>query len=60
MSGEPGCDFPDIEWAIAQCKTGKIKPPLVEKIMGLSEAPEAHRLIEARAVGGKILLDATK
>jgi NADPH:quinone reductase-like Zn-dependent oxidoreductase len=60
MTGEPGCDFPDIEWAIAQCKTGKIKPPLVDKVMGLSEASEAHRLIETRAVTGKILLDATK
>jgi NADPH:quinone reductase-like Zn-dependent oxidoreductase len=60
MIGEPGCDFPDIEWAIAQCAAGKIKAPLVDKVMGLSEAPEAHRLIEARAVGGKILLDATQ
>jgi NADPH:quinone reductase-like Zn-dependent oxidoreductase len=58
--GEPGCDFPDIEWAIEACKSGTIKPPLVERVMGLSEAPEAHRLIEARAVTGKILLDATK
>jgi NADPH:quinone reductase-like Zn-dependent oxidoreductase len=60
MSGEPGCDFPDIEWAIAQCKTGKIKAPIVERVMGLSEAPEAHRLIEARQVSGKLLLDATR
>jgi len=60
MMGEPGCDFTDIEWAIAQCKAGKIKAPLVERIMGLSEAAEAHRLIETRAVTGKLLLDATR
>ena len=56
----PGCDFPDIEWSLKAAATGRIKPPIVDRILPLSQAAEGHRLVEARAVSGKILLDATR
>jgi NADPH:quinone reductase-like Zn-dependent oxidoreductase len=54
--GDPGCDTPDIEWALEAVRSGGIKAPSIERIMPLAEAAEAHRLIEKRAVTGKILL----
>lgn len=56
--GDPGCDFPDIEWALDAARDGSVQPPLVDRILPLHQAPEAHRLVEARALAGKILLDA--
>ncbi len=56
----PGCDFPDIEWSLKAAATGRVKPPIVDRIMPLSQAAEAHRLVEARQVSGKVLLDATR
>jgi NADPH2:quinone reductase len=55
--GDPGCDFPDIDWALEQAADGGIRAPLVDRVMPLHEAAEAHRLIEARETAGKILLD---
>ena len=38
-------------------KDGTIRPPIIDRIMPLSEAVAAHRLIESRESVGKILLD---
>lgn len=59
IMGDPGCDFPDIEWALAQAADGGIRAPVVDRILPLHQAAEAHRLIEARETNGKILLDPT-
>ncbi len=58
--GSPGCDFSDIEWSMDAARDGSIKVPVIDRIMPLSEAAEAHRLIESRASIGKILLDPTR
>jgi NADPH:quinone reductase-like Zn-dependent oxidoreductase len=60
LIGDPLCDFPDIEWALQAAQDGGVRPPVIAKILPLSEAAEAHRLIERRAVTGKILLDPTR
>jgi NADPH:quinone reductase-like Zn-dependent oxidoreductase len=60
LIGDPLCDFPDIEWALKEAQDGSVRPPVIAKILPLSEAAEAHRLIEARAVSGKVLLDPTR
>lgn len=57
--GSPGCDFDDIEWAMDAAEDGTIKAPVIDRIMALSQAAEAHRLIESRVPIGKILLDPT-
>lgn len=53
----PGCDFADIAWAFDAAGDGSIKSPVIDRIMPLHEAVEAHRLVEARVPVGKILLD---
>lgn len=55
--GDPGCDTPDIEWAIEALRDGTIKAPKIDRILPLVEAAEAHRLIERRDVTGKLLLE---
>jgi len=57
IMGDPGCDFPDIDWAMEQAADGSIRTPLVDRVLPLHEAAEAHRLIESRDIAGKILLD---
>jgi NADPH:quinone reductase-like Zn-dependent oxidoreductase len=37
-----------------------VRPPIVDRVLPLSQAAEAHRLIERRAVAGKVLLDPTR
>jgi NADPH:quinone reductase-like Zn-dependent oxidoreductase len=60
LIGDPLCDFPDIEWALKEVEQRGVRPPIIAKILPLSGAAEAHRLIEARAVSGKVLLDPTR
>lgn len=55
--GTPGCDFSDVAWSMEAAKDGSIKPPAIGRIMPLSEAAAAHKLIESREPVGKILLD---
>ncbi len=55
--GSPGCDFADIEWALDAAADGSIRSPIIDRIMPLHEAAEAHRLVEARVPVGKLLLD---
>jgi NADPH:quinone reductase-like Zn-dependent oxidoreductase len=55
--GDPGCDTPDIEWAIEAIRDGSIKAPKIDRIMPLADAAEAHRLVEQREITGKLLLE---
>jgi NADPH:quinone reductase-like Zn-dependent oxidoreductase len=55
--GNPLADFADVEWATAATDKGSIRAPIVDRIMPLHEAAEAHRLVEQRVPVGKILLD---
>ena len=57
--GSPGCNDSDVAWAMQATGEGKIKPANIDRIMKLSEAEEAHRLMEARTTSSKILLDPT-
>jgi len=60
LIGDPLCDFPDIEWALKEVEQRGVRPPIVDRVLPLSAAAEAHRLIERRSVAGKILLDPTR
>jgi NADPH2:quinone reductase len=60
LIGDPLCDFPDIEWALEAVKSGGVRAPVVARILPLSGAAEAHRLVESRMVAGKLLLDPTR
>jgi NADPH2:quinone reductase len=55
--GSPACDFADVEWAMAMAEKGTIRAPIIDRIMPLHEAVEAHRLVEQRVPVGKVLLD---
>ena len=55
--GSPACDFADVEWAMEIAEQGKIRAPIIDRIMPLHEAAEAHRLVEQRVPVGKVLLD---
>ncbi len=52
--GRPGA----YEAAMEAAAAGKLKAH-IEKVMPLSQAAEAHRLVAARAVTGKVILDPT-
>ena len=53
----PACDFDDIDWALAAAGERAVRAPIIDRILPLHLAADAHRLIEARQVVGKILLD---
>ena len=55
--GNPTCDFADIDWAMAAAEQGTIRAPIIDRILPLHEAAEAHRLVEQRVPVGKVLLD---
>lgn len=57
--GSPGSNYSDVEWALQAAAEGKIKPAKIDRVLPLRDAAEAHRLSEARAVHGKVLLDPT-
>jgi NADPH:quinone reductase len=58
IKGRPGYHRPDREKCFAAAAQGKIKAQ-IEKLLPLSRAVEAHRLIESGEVTGKIVLDPT-
>ncbi len=60
IMGDPYAHPEDIQWAVDAARDGTVKPPIIDRILPLSQAAEGHRLIEARAVTGKVLLDPTK
>ena len=58
--GTPGCDFPDIEWALDAASDGSIVAPIVDRVLPLHEAARAHQLVEDRVLVGKLQLDPTQ
>jgi NADPH:quinone reductase len=58
IRGQPGYHPPDRAKCFAAAAEGKIKAQ-IEKLLPLSRAAEAHRLVESGEVTGKIVLDPT-
>jgi NADPH:quinone reductase-like Zn-dependent oxidoreductase len=58
IRGRPGYHPPDRDACFAAAAQGKIKAQ-IERLLPLSRAMEAHRLIESGEVTGKIVLDPT-
>ena len=56
--GRTGHKPTDLPNCFAAAAEGKLKPQ-IERIMPLSQAAEAHRLVESGEVPGKIVLDPT-
>lgn len=48
-------DLADFRWGLQQIKSGRIRP-LLDRVLPLSEAAEAHRLLAANAVNGNLVL----
>ena len=48
-------DAADFRWGLQQVKAGRIRP-LLDRVLPLSEAAEAHRLIASNAVNGNLVL----
>jgi NADPH:quinone reductase-like Zn-dependent oxidoreductase len=48
-------DIDDFHWGLKQIKAGKIRP-MLDRVLPLAEASEAHRLIASNAVTGKLVL----
>ena len=59
IKGQPGYHPPDVAKCFAAAADGKIKAQ-IERILPLSRAAEAHRLVESGGVSGKIVLDPTQ
>jgi len=58
IRGQPGYHPPDRDKCFAAAAAGKIKAQ-IERLLPLSRAAQAHRLIESGEVTGKIVLDPT-
>jgi NADPH:quinone reductase-like Zn-dependent oxidoreductase len=59
IKGQPGYHPPDVAKCFAAAADGKIKAQ-IERVLPLSRAAEAHRLVESGEVAGKIVLDPTQ
>jgi NADPH2:quinone reductase len=59
IRGRPGYHPPDVPKCFAAAAEGKIQAQ-IERILPLSRAVEAHRLIESQESLGKIVLDPTQ
>jgi NADPH2:quinone reductase len=59
IKGRPGYHPPDVAKCFAAAAEGKIKAQ-IERILPLSRAVEAHRLVESGESLGKIVLDPTR
>ncbi len=55
LRGSMASDIEDLEWGLEQIKAGRIKP-LLDRVLPLSQAAEAHRLIANNQVTGNIVL----
>ena len=55
LRGSMGSDIKDLQWGLEQVKTGKIKPVL-DRVLPLSQAAQAHYLIANNQVTGSIVL----
>lgn len=58
IKGDPGRLASDLPHCLAAASEGKIMPP-IERVLPLSRAADAHRLVEASEGQGKIVLDPT-
>jgi NADPH:quinone reductase len=58
IKGRPGYTAADLPDCLAAAAAGKIAPQ-IDRVLPLSRAAEAHRLIEANGGQGKIVLDPT-
>lgn len=56
--GAAGTNLPDVERALRTAAEGKIRA-IIDRVMPLREAAEAHRIIERNQTLGKIILDPT-
>ena len=56
--GAAGTNPPDVEKALDAARAGKIRA-MNYRTMPLSEAAQAHRLVERNQVIGKLILDPT-
>jgi NADPH2:quinone reductase len=59
IKGRPGYHPPDVAKCFAAAADGKVRAQ-IERILPLSRAAEAHRLVESGEVSGKIVLDPTR
>jgi NADPH:quinone reductase-like Zn-dependent oxidoreductase len=59
IKGRPGYHPPDVAKCFAAAADGKVEAQ-IERILPLSRAAEAHRLVESGEVSGKIVLDPTR
>jgi D-arabinose 1-dehydrogenase-like Zn-dependent alcohol dehydrogenase len=57
--GAAGTNPPDVEKALEAARQGKIRA-IPHRLMPLSEAPRAHRIVEGNQVIGKIVLEPGK
>lgn len=57
IMGAPGSGPPEYQWSIDMAAEGRIRPALIDRVMPLHEAADAHRLMEDRSPLGKIVLD---
>ncbi len=58
IRGQPGYHPPDVAKCFAAVAAGKIVT-LIERVLPLSQAAKAHRLVESGTAQGKIVLDPT-
>jgi NADPH:quinone reductase-like Zn-dependent oxidoreductase len=58
IKGQPGYHPPDLAQCFAAVAAGKVAAQ-IERVLPLSRAAEAHRLVESGAAQGKIVLDPT-
>jgi NADPH:quinone reductase len=58
IKGQPGHRPADLPKCLAAAAAGKIRAQ-IERILPLSQAATAHRLVESRTIAGKIVLDPT-
>jgi NADPH:quinone reductase-like Zn-dependent oxidoreductase len=58
IKGQPGYHPPDVAKCFAAVAEGKVSAQ-IERVLPLSRAAEAHRLVESGAAQGKIVLDPT-
>ena len=59
IKGRPGYHPPDVAKCFLAAAEGKVRAQ-IERVLPLSRAPEAHRLIESGEATGKLVLDPTQ
>ncbi|MEA2956128.1 MAG: hypothetical protein QOJ58_1628 [Alphaproteobacteria bacterium] len=59
IKGRPGYHPPDVAKCFLAAAQGKVRAQ-IERVLPLSRAPEAHRLIESGEATGKLVLDPTQ